>query len=47
MVERFEEVLRDELTEALLQSQKLGFNSPHKPPVHIKPGKQKHTHHAG
>lgn len=36
MVEGFEEVLWDELTEPLLQSQKLGFNSTHKPPVHIK-----------
>ncbi len=36
MVEGFEEVLWDELAESLLQSQKLGFDSTHKPPVHIK-----------
>lgn len=41
MVEGFEEVLGDELTESLLKSQKLGFNSTHKPPVHIKSEKHK------
>lgn len=40
MVKRFEEVLRDELTEAFLQSQKLSFDSTHEPPVHIKPDGQ-------
>lgn len=35
VVKGFEEVLRDELTESLLQCQKLGFNPTHKPPVHV------------
>lgn len=38
VVERFEEVLWDQLTEALLKSQKLSFDSTHEPPVHIQSG---------
>lgn len=41
MVEGFEEMLRNELGESLLQSQELGFNPTHKPPVDIKPGRKK------
>lgn len=41
MVEGFEEMLRNELGESLLQSQKLRFNPTHEPPVDIKPGRKK------
>lgn len=41
MVEGFEEVLRNELSKSLLQSQKLGFDPTHEPPVHIQPGRGK------
>lgn len=43
MVEGFEEVLRNELSKSLLQGQKLGLDTTHKPPVHIKPGTEKRT----
>lgn len=39
MVKRFEEVLWDELIEALLQSEELGLNASHEPPVHVEPKK--------
>lgn len=38
MVEGLEEVLRNELRESLLQSQKLGLDAAHKPPVDVQPG---------
>lgn len=40
MVEGFEEVLRNELSKSLLQSQELGLDTAHKPPVHVQPGKE-------
>lgn len=40
MVEGFEEVLRNELSKSLLQSQELGLDPAHKPPVHVQPGRE-------
>lgn len=39
VVERFKEMLGNELTESFLQCQELGFNTTHEPPGHIKPEK--------
>lgn len=35
VVKRLEEVLGDELIEPFLQSEELGFDATHEPPVHI------------
>lgn len=41
VIKRFEQMLRDELAEALLEGQKLGFDPTHEPPVHIKSDEDK------
>lgn len=37
VVKRLEQVLWDELVEALLQSEELGLDASHEPPVHVEP----------
>lgn len=37
MVKGLEQMLWDELVEAFLQSEELGLNASHEPPVHIEP----------
>lgn len=40
MVKRLKQVLWDELVETLLQSEELGLNATHEPPVHVESEQQ-------